>query len=184
MLTFLLAITDENDRSKVEKIYIKYYKMMCVVALNKLSGRPNAAYEAEEAVQNAFIKIIDYLHAIRLDESEERLNAYFAAIAVNEAINILNRRADLVSIDDLTDELHSDEDFLESLCLQSEYEQVKRAIMGLEDQYRIVLLMKYAEGMSVRNISKVLSMSEATVYTNIRRGKLLLLHLLKKDGII
>lgn len=50
MLTFLLAITDENDRSKVEKIYIKYYKMMDVVALNKLSGRPNAAYEAEEAV--------------------------------------------------------------------------------------------------------------------------------------
>lgn len=181
MLTFLLAITDENDRSKVEKIYIKYHKMMYVVAMNKLSGIANAAYEAEEAVQNAFIKIIDYLHAIRLDESEERLNAYFAAIATNEAMNILNKQTNFISIDDLSDKLHSDEDFLEDLCLQSEYEHVKRTIMGLDDQYRIVLLMKYAEGMNVREISKILSMSEATVYTNIRRGKLLLLHLLKKD---
>lgn len=183
MLTFLLAIADENDRSKVEEIYLKYRKIMYAVAMRKLSGRPNACFEAEEAVQNAFVKIINHLDSIRFDEREEQLRAYFTSIATNEAINILNKQTDYDSIVDIED-IPSDEDFIEKLCLCSEYDRVKQVIMNMDDRYRIVLYMKYAEDRTVSNIADILNMKEATVYTNIRRGKILLLNMLKKDGVI
>ena len=183
MLSFLLAISDEKDRAKVEEIYIKYRKIMYAVARNKLSSRPNASFEAEEAVQNAFIKIIDHFDSIRFDESEERLRAYFISIATNEAINIINKQANTISIDDVDEELFSDEDFVEKLCLHSEYEYVKKAIMNLDERYRIVLLLRYVEDMEVETIANTLNMKKVTVYANIRRGKLLLLNMLKKEKL-
>ena len=59
MLLFLLALTDEKDRDKVQEIYDKYHIEMYKIAKHKLANRPDAEGEAEEAVQNAFIKIIE-----------------------------------------------------------------------------------------------------------------------------
>lgn len=184
MLTFLQMLADDCDQAKVEEIYTKYHNIMYKVALKKLAGKPNASYLAEDVIQNAFVKIIKSFHAIRFDEGEEKLKAYFTTIASNEAANILKKQKDVVYMDDLTEEPYSDEDFVDRLCLHSEYERVKQAIMELDDQYRTVLLMKYAEEKSVREISEILDMKEPTVYTNLRRGREALLRMLGKDGLV
>lgn len=181
MLPFLLTFADEPDRNKIDIIYKKYNKIMYAVAYRKLSGRSNAAYEAEEAVQNAFVKIIKYIDSVRMDEDEDRLTAYFTSIATNEAINIMKKRTDDVSFEDLVDTIPSDEDFLEGLCLKSEYERVKQAIMELDDEYRIVLLLRYAENMKVSEIAAQLGIGEHAVWSRLRRGKLLLQKMLKQD---
>ena len=181
MLDFLSAIADENDRSKVEESYQKYHEVMYKVALSKLSGRPNATQDAEDAVQNAFVKIINHLQSIRFNECEERLEAYFVSIATNEAINILNGKKS-IPFDELPEEIISDEDFVSKLCIRDEYERVKRAILRLDDRYRTVLYLYFVEEISGSDISNLLNMNVSTVHTTIQRGKEQLLRLLKGDS--
>lgn len=179
MLIFLLSVADEAQRDKVEEIYRKYHVEMFKVAMCKLRGRPNQQSEAEEALQNAFLKIIEYYDSIRFDESEACLRAYYLAIVTNEAINILKRHTEHICIEEIEERLPSNEDFLEQLCLQTEYAQVVQAIADLDDRYSIPLQLKYVEQLSVDEISALLDQSVKTVYTNISRGKSRLLKQLK-----
>lgn len=180
MLDFLLSIADENDRSKVEEIYEKYNEVMYKAALRKLSGRPNAAYEAEDAVQNAFVKIINHFQSIRFDECEERLESYFVSIATNEAMNILRKKKS-ISLDDLPEEMISDDDFVAELCMKDEYERVRRAILQLDDRYRPILFQYFVEEKRGPEIAELMDMNLSTVHTTIQRGKELLLKILKGD---
>lgn len=180
MLLFLLSIADEDQREKVEEIYRKYHLPMFKVAKHKLHGRPNAHAEAEEALQNAFIKIIEHFDSIRFDEDERSLYAYFFAIVTNEAINIMNGQSEHTSLYEVENELLSDEDFLDRLCLESDYNRVVRAIMALDDRYSIPLQLMYVNRLSVREIAAQLDMKPKTVYTNISRAKQKLLKILSE----
>lgn len=182
MLIFLLSVADEAQRDKVEEIYRKYHVEMFKVAMVKLRGRPNQQSEAEEALQNAFLKIIEYYDSIRFEENEACLRAYYLAIVTNEAINILNRQTNHVCIEEIEEKLPSDEDFLEQLCLKTEYARVVEAITELDDRYSIPLQLRYVEQLSVDEISALLDMNVKTVYNNISRGKSRLLKQLKSTG--
>lgn len=59
MLQFLLSISDESNHSKIEYLYNRYQKEMMRVAKSRLKqlGMPNYEIDAEDVVQNAFVKI-------------------------------------------------------------------------------------------------------------------------------
>jgi RNA polymerase sigma-70 factor (ECF subfamily) len=175
MLLFLLALTDEKDRDKVQEIYDKYHIEMYKIAKHKLANRPDAEGEAEEAVQNAFIKIIEHFDSIRFDESEETLRAYYLTIVTHEALNIIQKRQTPLSLHDYEDTLADEDDFIRRLCIRTEYERVVQAIINMDDQYSIPLQLKFLEMMSVKDIATMLDMKPKTVYAQISRGKLLLL---------
>lgn len=180
MLLFLHSVCDEDNRDKVEAIYRKYHIEMYKIAKYKLRGRPNASSEAEEALQNAFIKIIEYFDKIRFEESEARLRAYFLAIVTNEAINLLSKNSEPLCIHEMEDELLSDEDFVERLCLKSDYNRVVQAITALDDRYSIPLQLRFVNDLSVNEIADLLDLNVKTVYTHISRGKAKLIRRLKK----
>ena len=180
MLNFLptLAHADESRRSKVEEIYRNYHELMYKVALRKLSCSADAAHKAEDAVQNAFLKIISHFEAIRFDGGEDRLRAYVVSIAIHEASDLLNRKEDF-SFDTLEDKIPSDEDFVTMLCMREEYESVKKAILQLNDRYQVVLYQYFVEENDGPEIAELLDMNLSTVYTTLQRGKGQLLKMLK-----
>ena len=49
-----------------------------------------------------------------------------------------------------------------------------RAIAGLPDQYRAVVVLREIEGLSTREVSEVLGISEANVKTRLHRARVLL----------
>ena len=59
MLQFLLSITDESNHEKIMYLYNKYHDPMINYAVSKFKNmnRCNYAYDAEDAVQSAFVKI-------------------------------------------------------------------------------------------------------------------------------
>ena len=78
MLQFLLTLTDESNRGKVEELYHKYhdYMIKCAVTKFKSLGRSNCVYDAEDAVQNAFMKITKYIHKIDFSRTETDVKNY------------------------------------------------------------------------------------------------------------
>lgn len=181
MLVFLLSLADENDRDKVEEIYHRYHVDMYKIARHKLKGRPNADSEAEEAVQNAFVKIIEHFDKIRFNEPEEVRRSYYYTIVTHETIAILSREPKTLSLEDYENTISDDDDFIRRLCIRTDYARVVNAIIDMDDRYSIPLQLKYLEMMSVKEIATILDAKPKTVYSLIHRGKLLLVKSLGEE---
>ena len=170
MLALLLAVSDEDDRHRISKIYKAYHDDMLSVAQNKLKGQRNADTLAEEAVENAFFKISKYLNSIKA--RGRALRAYVITVTVNECINVIEDVRDDLSIrDDFPDPHFTEEGFIEELHMRERYETVVEGIRLLPDRYRVPMFLRFVEDISPDEIAEQLDIPVKTVYTRLDRGR-------------
>ena len=133
MLAFLLSLADESDHDKIVYLYTHFHDVMIRAAKRKLfmARIPNAADLAEDVVQNTFVKLIKYIHAINFDVSERELRSYVVSAAVREAINEMERNKQHDDIDQYLD-ISSDEDFVKDVMTHEKYMAVVAAIEQLD----------------------------------------------------
>ena len=100
MLQFLLTLTDESNHEKVEQLYKKYheYFVKCAVTKFKSLGRTNCVFDAEDAVQNTFMKITRYIYNIDFSRGERDVKNYCLSILSNEILNVLNENKEFFEI--------------------------------------------------------------------------------------
>ena len=180
MLQFLLTLTDESNHGKVEQLYKKYhdYFMKCAVTKFKSLGRTNCVFDAEDAVQNTFMKITRYIDNIDFSRGEQDVKNYCLAILSNEILNVLKDNKKFFEISEefcFEDEYN----FIEELELRENYNQVVKAIEDLDEKYSTTLYLVFCKEMTVNEIADMMGISTKTVYTRLARGKKLLLDSLK-----
>ena len=180
MLQFLLTLADKSDHEKVEYIYHKYHQDMLRLARSRLSqmGSVNYQLDAEDVVQNAFVKIVRYIGKIDFSLSEQAIHSYIMAIVANEVINFLSDTVYCESWDQYENSL-PDNDFLEKLRIREQYQEVMSAIAQLDERYSITLSLRYVDNMSVKDMSVLLGIEEKSVYTRLERGKQKLLEIIE-----
>ena len=84
MLMFYMAlIDDKEDQCRFERIYYSYRKQMVLVADRVLHNQS----DAEDAVQDALVRIARNIANVPRDEKVER--AYVLTAAKNAALNML-----------------------------------------------------------------------------------------------
>ena len=180
MLQFLLTLTDESNHGKVEQLYKKYhdYFMKCAVTKFKSLGRTNCVFDAEDAVQNTFMKITRYIDNIDFSRGEQDVRNYCLSILSNEICNVLSENQENFEVNE---EFCSQEEynFIEELGMQENYAKVVKAIEGLDDKYSTTLQLYFCKEMTVNEIAEMMGISAKTVYTRLARGKKLLLDILK-----
>lgn len=186
MLMFLLAMADEAYREYIERLFKRYHTKMLRIAKQKFARaeRNNPELDAEDAVQSAFLSIVQYAHVVPFQKPEQELKAYVFAILHHEIAKILmESELPLESeLMDIRDE-ESLQEFSERIHIQERYTEVVAAIRNMDPRYSTVLLLYYGEELTVEQISKVLGISTSTVYTRLRRGKQKLLEKLAKEGM-
>lgn len=172
MLPFLLSIADQKDHEKVEYVYHKYHQKMLRLATQRLRqmGSHNCELDAEDVVQNAFVKIVRHIDKINFSLGEQAVHSYIMKIVANEAIRFMS---DVVYCDNLEQHENSlsDDDFLERICVREEYQAVVRAIANLDERYSLTMSLRYVENLSIKEIASMLGIEEKSVYTRLERGK-------------
>lgn len=112
MLVFYLSVLDTpEERSKFEELYIKYGKLMKYVAYNILCDDALA----EDAVHNAFLKLMKYLN--KIDEVNCHKTKSFIVIvteSVSKDMYMKRKREATVNIDDNEQEIYVDSPDLDS----------------------------------------------------------------------
>lgn len=183
MLTFLLLICDEDQKEKLTGLYKKYHSEMIRYAKHHLKIRcaPNSERDAEDVVQNAFLKITRHIGNIRFERGEAAVRAYVFEVVLHEAIAYFEESKARGSMD-YDSGVCEEDDFFAQLPIKEAYEQVMAAIEKLDDKYRYTLLLHYTHEMSVKNIAEHMGVPEKTVYTRLARGRKQLLELLEKEG--
>ncbi len=169
----------QNNRKAQLKLYNQYCNGMFVVAKRFLKD----ANDAEDVVQEAFIKAFTKLHQYK---AEVTFGAWLKRIVINKSIDFLkSKKQHLVELNDMHFEvvdIPNDDKWLveNAITLQD----VKEAINRLPSKYQYVVMLYLIEGYDHQEISEILNITEVASRTQLYRGKTKLQELLtlKKNG--
>lgn len=178
MLFYLAMIEDSSDQSKFEELYMTYKKTMFYVANNILRD----TYLAEDAVHQAFIRIIENLDKINPTDCH-KTRSFIVILMKNVAIDIYRKRKQ-----ENVNSYHDMEFIINEMAATKEFEEeveneIITTIASLPFNYSSVLMLKYSQGYSDSEISKILSISESNVRQRIVRAKKMLKSILNKKEV-
>lgn len=118
--------------------------------------------DADDLVQDVFIKVWNNIHKFREDSS---LYTWIYRIATNECLNFLKKKRNrfFLPIHDVAEELSSKLD--ESSHISGDEIQMKlqRALLKLPDKQRLVFNMKYFDEMKFKEIAAITKTSEGAL---------------------
>lgn len=138
------------------------------------------AGQAEDAVQDAFIKVMSYLDKIKDPEALDTKH-YMVRIIRSTAIDIYRKnQKDLDKILwDSEDVLKNQKSFEEKKLSQIENRSIiDQMLTALGSKYREVLELKCYFGLSHREIAQLLEVSENTVAKRYERAKQVVLEMM------
>lgn len=173
LLIYLSVLETDHEKHEFMALYAEYHAVMLRVAKKYF---PVDQMAREDAVQNAWIKIVKNFQKIMAIECKKR-GSYCVIIVKNECISILRKNKAAISLDELplatSDELKGDS-----------FASITQLIHEMPEKYRTVLELRFIEEWSTREIARQLSVPEATISTRIFRGRKLLIDRLREEGLV
>ena len=165
----------QNDRKAQLKIYNQYCNGMLVVANRFI----NNTMEAEDVVQESFIKAFTKIEQYK---GEVTFGAWLKRIVINKSIDLLkSKKQRLVDIEEthlkVVDE--SNEDW--TVQCDVSVDDVKAAIELLPEKYKYVVMLYLVEGYDHQEISEILNITQVASRAQLSRGKKKLKELLILD---
>ena len=128
--------------------------------------------DAEDAVQEAICAAYAARSALR---DPERFKPWILRILTNKCYDVCRHQRPTVDLDVVREHLPAQEpDHVENLALW-------QAVMTLSGDLRITVTLYYYDGLSIREISRILGISEAAVKTRLSRGRERLRRLLREE---
>ncbi len=172
MLQFLLTISDEANHDKIERIYEKYHNKMMKYALSHLKSakRTNYMFDAEDVVQNCFLKITKYIDSIDFSRSEIEIKNYCFTVLNHEICNLLGDE-EVMFVDFTNFCLNTEFNFVNDIEIRERYDEVVKAIEELDEKYSSTLYLVLCQEKTVNEIAEMMGISAQTVYSRISRGK-------------
>jgi RNA polymerase sigma-70 factor (ECF subfamily) len=146
--------------------------------------------EAEDAVQEAYLKAIRGIEAFR---SDSKLSTWLVRITVNEALGRLRRSRRAAEVIPLAGDLSDGGEALDNIMdtktetpeqhtLRAESRRIMESkIDALPDAFRAVFVLRAIEELSVEETAAVLGIPEATVRTRFFRARSILRESLSRE---
>ncbi len=179
MLLFLAAIEDGHSRRKLEALYTRYNKDMFKVAYRVL----NDNYLAQDAVQSAFVNLINCLDKIE-EINSNKTRAYLVIIVRNISIDLYrkrNKQYDIV-LDDIEDILPDGSMPLDEKIINAEmFGRISSKIQELHKAYSDIISLKYFYNHSDSEIAKLLNITQENVRIRLYRARQSLIKILSQD---
>lgn len=162
MISLYLSLLDsQEEQNKFEKLYLEHRSLMFSVARNILQDDELA----EDAVHQAFIKIIENFHKIN-DFSSHKTRGYFVIIVRNTAIDIYRRRRGREALP------FDEELYIDPLYQNTELSNhLAEAVLSLPAIYKDAMKLQYICGFSSREAAEQLGISAPAFRKRIYRAK-------------
>ena len=155
----------EGDRTLQKALYDRYCRKMMAICLRYA----RSTQEAEDILQEGFIKIFKKIHSFR---SEAKLETWITRIIINTALNSHRQKLYMLPMVDVT-ELQIAED--EGINLSDfNLSELIAMVQSLPDGCRIVFNLFAMEGYGHKEIAEMLTISEGTSKSQYNRAKNLL----------
>jgi RNA polymerase sigma-70 factor, ECF subfamily len=171
----LVRDCQHGDRRALDTLIRHYEKPVYNAAYRMLGSKDEAA----DVTQTALMKVFEN---IKQFNPNYRLFSWIYRIALNEAINQLNRRRNFEQLDEPP---YPDRDVSqESVAAFQLSSNVQAVLMELHEDYRTVIVLHYFTECSYRQISEVLGLPEKTVKSRLFTARQQLKSRLQQHGIL
>lgn len=178
----ILAIGNEDDRAFMVRLYVDYRWLMYKVALSVVR-EPQLA---EDMVSQTLCEMIDNLEKIRAVDCC-KLRGYIVSFVRNVSVDFVRKRDRQGKYFFLTGEeaeVAADDSVDENLIRMAEIDALKRGLARLSENDRLLLTMKYFDGLSDEEIAARLGIAKASVRTYLMRARNRLCQRLKEDELL
>ena len=181
---YSLEALKKGDRKEFARLVDDYSAVIYRLAVKMLEN----PQDAEDVLQETFIKA--YKHLKNFD-GRSSISTWLYRIATNEALMMLRKRKYIsVSIDEPMGASEDDQEPMqiidwcclpESELMSSEaFDYLDEAVENLPYSLRVVFLLRDIDGLSTKETSEVLNLSESAVKTRLSRARMRLRELLSE----
>jgi RNA polymerase sigma-70 factor (ECF subfamily) len=173
---FSLEALRNGDRDEFARLVDAYSNQIYRLGLKMLAD----PQDAEDVLQNTFLKALQSLANF---EGRSSLSTWLYRIAVNEALMFLRKQRPETPVpgdqDSDGDENYSPVQFVDWCCLPEDEllsseakTRLDSAIQKLPENLRVVFILRDIEGLSIRETSQTLGLTETAVKTRLLRARL------------
>nr|WP_255785290.1 RNA polymerase sigma factor [Membranihabitans maritimus] len=175
------AYLNTHDQKYFTGLYRRYSNKVYAKCLFLLKNEDLA----EDATHDIFIKLLLNLSKF---SNKARFSTWLYSITYNFCIDLLRKRKkiNVVEIEDnlLNDESEEEDSISDAEILEMKIEQLERLMDQISDDEKIILLMKYQDDMSIKEIANHFDIGESAIKMRIKRSKERLRDLAEKDDQI
>lgn len=165
----------EGNKTAFEHLVDKYQKIILNVAYRFCKDLDLA----HDITQSVFIKAYE-----KLDTFNERYKffSWIYRIAVNESLNSLKQKKDEEDVEAV---IHSQEKNPEQAYLEVELsESIQKALMQLQPNYRIIIILKHFSHCSYKEIAEILDIPAKKVKSRLYSARQILKDVLIEEGLL
>lgn len=158
-----------QNKYPLEDIIDKYNGMLYRLAIIRMQNKE----DAEEVVQDTFLKLIEHIRKGRNFTDEEHLKAWLLTVATNRGKSILtlywNRNTE--GMDGLK----------EMAAKETKVDYAYEYVLKLPEKYRVAINLFYYEQLSTEQIANIMKTKESTVRSYLHRGREKLREMMEAD---
>lgn len=161
-------IVEKKDSTMFGVLYDRYAKMV----YNKCYGFAKSQKEAEDLTQDIFLMLFVKLGSFK---GKSKFSTWLYSFTYNFCVNYVNRDkgrkiSDKASTIEDTEYKLSVEVTDESL-LDLQVEKLKRALGLIETEEKALLLLKYQDGVSIKELESIMEIGSSAVKMRLKRAK-------------
>jgi len=162
------AIVKTNDTLLFEVLYDRYASMV----YNKCYGFANGVDEAKDLTQDVFLRVFVKLGSFK---GKSKFSTWLYAFTYNHCVNYVTRntakKIEKQSISsDRIENIGEDIDDTQEFQ-NMRVEQLKKVLELISPDEKMILLLKYQDNLSIRELSEALDIGESAVKMRLKRAK-------------
>jgi RNA polymerase sigma-70 factor (ECF subfamily) len=179
----LVARAANGEEAAVRTIIRRYNQRLYRIARAVVRD----AAEAEDVLQQAYVQAFTHLGGFR---GEARLSTWLSRIVLNEAVGRMRKRRPTVGIE-VMDQVDASAQIIpfpgsvpdpeRGLAQREVRALLERAIDELPDEFRVVLVARVLEEMSIEETAELLGIKAETVKTRLHRARRLVKGALERE---
>ncbi|MGZ0017248.1 RNA polymerase sigma factor [Yeosuana sp. AK3] len=162
------AIVKTNDTLLFEVLYDRFATMV----YNKCYGFANNDEEAKDLTQDVFLKLFVKLASFK---GKSKFSTWLYAFTYNHCVNYVTREVskkfEKKAVDYHDIENLKEDDVEEAGFYDMKVDKLKKALELISPEEKMILLLKYQDFLSIKEISDVLEIGESAVKMRIKRAK-------------
>lgn len=161
-------IVADNDPMLFGKLYDRYVTMV----YNKCYGFAKSADEAEDLTQDVFLQLFIKLRTFK---GKSKFSTWLYSFTYNFCVNYVNRNKQLKirdkSVQVETSEHKLTEEVPDESLFEMKADKLKKALELIAAEDKSLLLLKYQDGASIKDLVSLWEIGESAVKMRIKRAK-------------
>jgi RNA polymerase sigma factor (sigma-70 family) len=160
-------IVTNKDALLFGELYDRYSKLV----YNKCLGFAKSNKEAEDLTQDIFLMLYVKLGSFK---GTSKFSTWLYSFTYNFCVNYVNRNKER-KINDNSVKFDSQEevpvDVTDNLLLQMQVDKLKKALELIAPEDKTLLLLKYQDGASIKELEDVLEIKSSAIKMRLKRAK-------------